>query len=76
MFERVPDDEVKVASFVKEIAKIGYHPIFYTNIGEFQDKVPDGPYLIGQRVDPKTDEMGPIKGMNARFFLGMTEAPA
>lgn len=35
MFEREPEDEVNVASFVKDIAKIGYHPIFYTNIGVF-----------------------------------------
>jgi hypothetical protein len=32
IFEREPEDGVNVASFVKDICKIGYHPIFYANV--------------------------------------------
>lgn len=48
MFEREPEDEVNVASFVKDIAKIGYHPIFYTNIGMFQGRPGPAPLAVGK----------------------------
>ena len=76
MFEREPSDEVNVASFVKDIAKIGYHPIFYTNIGKFFPFAPDGPLLIGSYDHPKLGRVEKITGANAGFLLGNVETPA
>ena len=75
MFEIDPQEQVSVASFVREICKAGYHPIFYTNIGEFFEPPPDGPFTMGKIENKKTEEVGPIGGCNQHFFLGTTETP-
>ena len=83
VFEMDVQDQFNVASFVKDITKCGYSPLFYTNIGTLAERVPIGSNFksnsikdkgsteLDENGEPVMLQAGPAKG----FFLGHRDTP-